>query len=100
MDQAHLFRNIQPFGFVGRSPVQDHDETIIRVGVSDLIQKLVHAFGIHFFCRHEVESTILGAHSRIFVGEFPHQGQRDHRAKWSGSQQARGSVIRPNRASS
>ena len=74
MDLAHLFRNIQPFGFVGRSPVQDHDEKIIRVGVPDLIQKPVHVFGIHFFCRHEIERPVLGAHSLIFVGDFPHQG--------------------------
>ena len=49
MDQSHFFRNVQPLGLVGRSPVQDHDEEIIRVIVPDLIQKAVHALRVHFF---------------------------------------------------
>ncbi len=67
MDQSHFFRNVQPLGLVGRSPVQDHDEKIIRVSIPDLIQKAVHALRVHFFSRYEVERLILGAHGRIFI---------------------------------
>ena len=85
MDQANLLRNIQAFVFMGLSQIQDHAEKIIRVGVPALIQKPVVALGIHFIHRHEVERPVQGAHGRIFAGEFPHQGQRYHRAKGSGS---------------
>ena len=70
---------------VERSPVQDHNEKIIRVSIPDLIQKAVHVLCVHFFRRHEVERPILGAHGRILIDEFAHQGQRNDRAEGSGS---------------
>ena len=86
MHQSHFLRNVQPLGLVGRSPVQGHDEEIIRVIVPDLMQKAVHALRVHFFCRHEVERPLLGAHRCILIDEFPHQGQRNNRAGGAGVQ--------------
>ena len=73
---------------------------MIRVSIPDLIQKAVYVLRVHFSAVMKSSAPPWGAHGRIFIDEFPHQGQRNDWAEGAVAQKARGSVIRPNRASS
>jgi len=69
----------------GMMPIENHDEELLLVSLTDLGQKAGHAFRVHLLGRHEIKTTIPGADRGILVTELPNQGQVDNRAMRSRS---------------
>lgn len=62
---------------MGTCTINHHNHMTIRMSLPNLLEKHAHAFSVHLFGGHPVQSSILGAYGRIKVAKFANQGQID-----------------------
>lgn len=81
----HVVRQIQILGPMGTCPVQNHDDEVLRMSPTYLLQKFRHVLGVHFFGNHPVELAVVRTDRPIHIGELSFVAIGHDRTAGSGS---------------
>ena len=68
--QANVLGHRQVFGLMRASPVDDHHDEFVGMGVAHLPQKLTHAHGVHLTTDHPVELALQRTDRTVDIHEL------------------------------